>query len=163
MRETLMAEPYRHGALHSFGTAQYMLMCQHDFPHTYEDREQMLSADSDRLFSWDYAHSSAVHQKYRDVMGDQSLESWLNSNKVNEIMAFIKELLKADSTIEWTGFRVLGTVNRSNGYTVWSYQLFAKDPKSKTKVYSGYLAPNVKRCNETLDMDGMGEIYGWRA
>lgn len=145
MRTVLLAEPHRWGALHSFGDAEYMLMSQHDFPHTYEAHEQMVSADSDRLFSWDHDHSSAVHQKYRGVMGDQGLESWLSGGSTQEIMAFVKEILKADPTIEWTGYRVLGTVNRSNGYTIWSYQLFAKDPQSKTQVYSNSVAPNVKR------------------
>ena len=55
-----------------------------------------------------------------------------------------RSLLKADSEVKWSGFRVLGTVNPSNGYVVWSLGLFAKRRGSKTKVYSGERAPNVE-------------------
>lgn len=52
-------------------------------------------------------------------------------------------MLKADKTIAWSGYRVLGTVNRGNGYPVWTLEIFAKGPDSDTEVYTGQVAPNV--------------------
>jgi hypothetical protein len=39
---------------------------------------------------------------------------------------------------------LLGSVNHGSGYPVWSLQLFAKHPDSKTVVYTGEKAPNVR-------------------
>lgn len=149
MGQVLRAEAYRFGALHSFGNARYMLMQQYNFPDKYSNKDKIECADSDRIYSWDYQHACDVHNKYRGLPGDMGMESWLHQGKPEEVMAFIKELLKADPNVEWTGFRVLGTVNMSNGYTVWSYELFAKHPESNTAVFTGPNAPNVKG-NESM-------------
>lgn len=58
-------------------------------------------------------------------------------------MSFVKDILKADPEVDWTGFRITGTVNRSSGYTVFTIEVFAKHPDSSTKVYSNSTAPNV--------------------
>lgn len=134
-------EPYSFGKLGSLGSATYMLIRQHDFPDTYEDHETLMQADHDRVVYWDHEHASRCFQEHT---GSGHLESWARRASASAILKFLKDLLKADPDIKWTGFRILGSVHRGNGYPVWGLELFAKDPKSKTKVYSGQRAPNVK-------------------
>jgi len=128
-------------SLESFGKATYMLLRQYAFPDTYEHDEEFLSADSDRIFSWDHEHARACSQRH---IGDQSFLTWLQCAESAAILAFCKDMLKAKDSVVWTGFRVLGSVNAATGYNVWTYQVFAKDPTKDTKVYSGGRAPNVE-------------------
>ena len=61
----------------------------------------------------------------------------------------------ADGTVgEWSGVRVTGSVNRSNGYPVFCIELFAKHPDSDTKVYSGQAAPNVLKGSRYGEEEG---------
>ncbi len=146
MREVLMATPYQWGELGSFGKAKYMLIRQHEFPHVYNDDEIMLSADHDRCFDWDYEHTRKCFDRHTGT-GERGFAEWVQrSASVNQVMSFLKDVLKAEENhpnVVWTGFRIMGTVNRSNGYTVWTLQLFSKNQKSKTKVYSSPFSPNV--------------------
>lgn len=139
----LQAEPFRFGAMGSLGNASCMLLRQWNFPAEYDhDRDQMHSADDDRLRSWDYEHDRACYKRHVN----RHMDSWAQSASPEQIMAFLKDVLKADPEVNWTGFRILGTVNRSNGYPVYSYQLFAN--VSGVPVYSGEHAPNVKGYGE---------------
>jgi hypothetical protein len=67
----------------------------------------------------------------------------LRRAKDQQVIDFLVDVLKADKSVTWTGYRVLGTVNRSNGHPVWTLEIFAKDLKSDTEVYTGQDAPNV--------------------
>jgi hypothetical protein len=90
------------------------------------------------------------------------MQMWLQSASKKPLMAFIIEALKVDQTdpeTEWTGCRILGTVNRSNGYPVYSFQLFAN--KSKAKVYSGQCAPNVKGFGKKDKRNAVMSVAGW--
>lgn len=120
-----------------------MLLRQHKFPDTYDERDKLVSADHDRIQSWDWDHAKRCWQKHLGT-GPLAIGDWAKTASVERIMEFVKDALKLDSSVKWTGFRILGTVNRSNGYPVFSIQAFAKHPESKTKVYSGARAPNVK-------------------
>lgn len=153
MERVLQAEPFRWGAMGSLGNAAYMLLRQYRFPDTYDSKkgDWFASADSDRLREWDWDHAAAVSKKY--VEGRQmNLESWFQQTRPGRVLSFLVEIMKANETgwqpegrtAKWTGFRVLGTVNRSNGYPVYSYQLFSRGPQSRTRVYTGPAAPNVK-------------------
>jgi hypothetical protein len=138
----MIAEPYRPGNMGSFGKANYMYIAQSNFPLEYTDEEKLHSADSDRVWSWDHEHSSAVNKKHLpERMG---LEEYLRTSSHEHVLAWLVELLKVEPGVTWTGWRILGSVNRSNGYPVYNYAVFARDPNGDTEVYSGGRAPNVR-------------------
>lgn len=147
MPRVYVAEPYRYGALGSLGDAQYMLIRQYRFPLNYTESDKYMSADSDRCFQRNYDHARQCFQKYTKT-GEGGLESWVRGASDEEIINFLKDILKADSAIQWTGYRILGTVRRDNGYVVWSFQLFANI--SGIKVYTGPAAPNVKKMKQDI-------------
>lgn len=152
--EVMKANPYEHDNLGSFGRAEYMLLRQFKFPNVYSrDVDQMITADHDRCYTWDYNHARRAFQKH--VGGDMSLGSWVRTAPHKNVMDFLKDILLADSGVKWTGYRVMGTVNRSNGYPVWSLQLFAKVDKD-TEVYSGENAPNVNVIDKVANPERMG-------
>jgi len=137
------AEPYRHGAMGSLGDASYMLLRQFNFPDTYAPAlDKHITADHDRCMSWDYKHVSRCFEKHTGT-GELGLQDWLRRATDENVLAFLSDILKADTGVVWTGYRIMGTVHRGNGYPVWTLELFAKHPKSKTKVYTGSNAPNV--------------------
>lgn len=121
-----------------------MLLKQYQFPDTFEEHEKHITADHDRCLMWDGKHASECFKRHTGT-GDLGFDSWLSSADDAAVMAFLKDILKADIKIDWTGYRVTGTVNRGNGYPVWTLELFAKDPKSATVVYTGPRAPNVRQ------------------
>lgn len=138
------AQRYQYGQLRSLGTAAYMLIRQFQFPNEYDDKlDQRIEADSDRCLMIDYENTSRCFNEHTGA-GGGGLESWLQTAKDADVIVFLTDILKADKTINWTGYRVLGTVDRSNGYVVWSFELFAKHPESATEVYTGCKAPNVR-------------------
>ena len=143
MPKVYMANQYRPNSLGSFDRTQYMLMRQFQFPYDYERGEEMMSADSDRLWSWDHEHTDRVFRE-RTGSGELSFEGWLHSASDENIMKFLIDVLKADVNIKWTGYRVMGSVHLGNGYVVWTFELFAKRPDSRTEVYTGGNAPNVE-------------------
>jgi hypothetical protein len=146
------AEPFRYGALSSIrGDASYMLMRQWNFPDTYSELDKFQSADHDRMQGWDYKHFDRVCQEHLKT-GPMALMSRPLKASREQILAFCKDAHKTTeatfsdgTTGEWTGFRILATLNRSNGFLVFSIQLFAKHPDSDTKTYSNGNAPNVKQ------------------
>ena len=145
MLKVRLAEPFRSYAMCSTGDASGMLLRQSKFPYAYRKDEEIWSADHDRIASWDHNHWVATIAKHKEKLGEFGLESWFQNGKAEDILAFLIDMMKAEGKAKWTGFRILGTVNRSNGYPVYSLQLFAKNPKGKTTVYSSENAPNVKR------------------
>jgi hypothetical protein len=128
-----------------------MLMVQHQFPNTYDEtRDALTGADSDRISGWDYEHARRCCKEHTNS-GDQGIGYWAQRQPPEKVLVFLKDLLKADPAKEWTGFRVLGTVHRSNGFVVWSLELFAKHPETDTPVYSGSCAPNVEQPARRFD------------
>lgn len=72
---------------------------------------------------------------------------WCVDAEPEEILSLLTELLETNKhypNTTWTGFRILGTVSRANGQIIYTLELFSKGKDSKTKVYSGFNAPNVK-------------------
>ena len=149
-RQVLPATPFVGGAqLGSYGRGTHVLMRQHEFPDTYDPPlDRMTGDDHDRVQSRDIRRASDCIRKHTGS-GDMGLGYWARSAKAADVLAFCKEFLQADPAVEWTGFRILGTVNRASGYVVWSIGLFAKHPSTDTKVYSGENAPNVARPKQT--------------
>ena len=148
------------GSLGSLGNAAYKLIRQVRFPDTYDDLDTITGADHDRIRMWDSKHHDRCVKEHTG-WGDMGIGDWAEKATQSQLMAFCQDMLKADATVKWTGCRILGTVNRSNGYAVWTIELFAKHPKSKTKVYSEMNAPNVKSVyGERIEMmDGHFQIW----
>jgi hypothetical protein len=139
------AEPYRIGVLSSTGTAKGMLICQFDYPLEYLCAwDKHIEEDHDRCLQRDYSRVSACFKNHTGT-GDGGLSDWAYTARKDQVMSLIQDVLRADCAVTWTGCRILGTVNRYTGYTVWSLALFAKHPESTTKVYTGPNAPNAKK------------------
>lgn len=136
-----------HGDMGSLGMAANKLIRQFNFPLHYEDDEPLLHADHDRVIQWDHEHAMAAFKRHMNT-GDMVLASWARSASDKRVMALLEDLLKVKesenySDVKWTGYRITGTVNRSNGYPVYSLWLFAKRKDSETEVFTGEDAPNV--------------------
>lgn len=129
-------QPWRMG---SFGDASNMLLRQFNFPERYDaDVDVMTQADHDRCFSWDFKHTREVFTKYLKT-GELYLPTWLEKQETTDevVMSFLKEMLNTEKNhpgVEWTGFQITYTVNRGNGYPVYSFMLFCN--KSGVRVFS---------------------------
>ncbi len=135
----------RHGDMGSLGDASNKFIAQHQFPLEYQEDESLIQADHDRMFQWDFDYTRDTFKKHLET-GELYLPTWVKSAKPEAVMALLKDLFKVQEShpdVEWTGYRITGTVNRSNGYPVYSLWLFSKTKGSGTKVYSGSHAPNV--------------------
>lgn len=121
-----------------------MYLRQYQFPDTFDGQlDKHMTADSDRVFSWDYHHARRCFQQHTGT-GELGLEAWIKSTTDEKAMEFLKDILKADTSVQWTGYRVMGSVHQGNGYPVWTLELFAKHPDSHTEVYTGGNAPNIR-------------------
>ena len=134
------AEPYRPGAMGSCGDARYMLLAQHQFPvNEYHDTlDILIQADHDRCLNWDWAHATHAIKKHTGS-GEIHIGQWCRASAPEDVIAFLKDILKADKYhpgVKWTGYRILGTVNLSNGFSVFTLQLFARK-SPQTKVCDG--------------------------
>lgn len=138
------------GDLGTFGNASYKLISQHEFPHIYDtDKDILLNVDHDRL---------DLRRIYRDYnFRDVDLGKNIASAGFETAFKVLKEIFSMvyDDVYKpiWTGYRIMGTVDKSNGFVVWSLCLFAK-VNPETKVYSGYDAPNVYIPDELKDKKG---------
>lgn len=138
------ATPYQFCQLGSLGKANLMLIRQFNFPDIYEDTlDKLVFVDHDRCFQFDHEHASHCFNKYVQ-RGERGFENWAREASDQKIINFLMEILKADQKINWTGYRIRGTVG-GNGQAIFSLGLFAKHPESSTVVYTGEDAPNVVR------------------
>lgn len=158
MTQVLLAEAYNPSEMGSLGRAAYMLHRQIKFPLEYDPAvDKMLSADHDRLLSWDYNHFRECCRRFLNT-GELGIGSWVRSVREKELFEFLKAALKADRLVDWTGCRVLGTVHRGNGYPVYTLQLFSN--QSGCEVFSEDFAPNVKGFAEGWD-DPLMTTFGF--
>lgn len=137
----------RHGDMSSTGDAANKLIRQFNFPFEYRNDEEIIQADHDRFLIWDRDHASAAFQRHMKT-GELGIGWWAQRVSDEKVMALLKVLFKVNKDypkVKWTGYRITGTVNRSNGGPIYSMWLFAKKSGSKTKVYSDSTAPNVVR------------------
>ena len=149
MPRVFTARPYREGAIGSTGNACSMILNQYQFPDTYEIHEKLLVVDHDRL----PGYGEKVIKKHTG-RGDMGLGSWIMNTFPQQGLDLIKDLFGVSQEDCWSGWRVLGSVHRGNGHAVWTLELFAKDPKSSTQVYSGLRAPNIEGGGRTLNIFG---------
>jgi hypothetical protein len=151
------------GDMGSLGDASYRLYVQHDFPHIYNKSDRLVSADDDRLRSWDYAKWEEFIRRLREFGPSNGyLGDSIARIGADRALPLLKFLLLPDEPAfqdrEWTGYRVMGTVNRSNGYPVWTLEIFSRGEGSKTKGYSGFNAPNVKQPHSRSKL-GRGDYF----
>ena len=157
MIEVIKAEPYNMMEMGSFGKAENMLFCQFNFPAKYNPcKDLMVVAYSDRMWTWDHDHMDRLLKDYDiNQMGFGNGISGMGHKKALE---FCVKALKADEChpgTKWTGYRVTGCVNRSNGYPIFIIAVFCN--KSGTPVYTG-LDPH--NCDIPAKNCGTMSMYG---
>ena len=146
MPKVLIATPYQHGE----GRAEYMLLNQHQFPLDYSDQDRLWSVDHDRMLDRNY-------HEFRRLMteqyggGELSLGQYFRNCTPKFGLEFMVKLFEKVCNTpcrEATGWRVLETTHRQNGYPVFSLELFQK-VSPDTEVFDGDDAPNVEKWKET--------------
>jgi len=142
-RRVVVAQAYDQYQLRALGSAVNMYVRQFQFPYEYDERDAWLAADIDRLSVLDRRRVMACIERQTGNV-DATLADWVRRAYDNKIMYFLTELLQADAGVAWTGYRVLGTVQRVTRRLAWTVELFAKHPESATRVYTGPDAPNVE-------------------
>ncbi len=143
MERVCTAEAYRIGAMGAVGRASSMLVRQNAFPNEYDPKlDKLVLVSHDRIRDREPEHCRRCFDQHAG--GELQFEWWTRDSDPQKIFAFLKDIMKADPKIAWTGFRILGTVNERNGHDVWELQLFAKHPKSKTVVYDTHNVPGLK-------------------
>mgnify|MGYP000718113579 FL=1 len=141
MEEVYRAEAYRDGAIDSHGDASCMLIRQYQFPNAFEPTlDIMISQNHDRIMQQDCDRGIRCFEQHTGT-SELGFKNWVMRVESSKVITFLIDMLKADISTTWTGFRVLGTVNRSTSYPVWYLQLFAKHPNSETIVYNTENAP----------------------
>ena len=129
--------PFDRDQVNSHGQASYMIFRKHDFPtNFYDERDELIKADSDRLLQLENANFRAQLEKHIGS-GEMALPGFFEQASDEQIMAFLKDALQADAKIKWTGFRITVSVHRAHGYIFFHMTLFAKHPDSSTELCSG--------------------------
>ncbi len=131
----------------SFDNAFHILVRQFQFPDEHMSDERYWGDYVDQRFQLDYDRAQFCLDKHLKNT-EMTLGDWVCSVHSEQVLAFLKDFLKADPEVIWTGFRVTVTINPTSGFPTFLLALFAKDPASATKVYTGNNAPNVR---ETLE------------
>jgi hypothetical protein len=137
------ALPYRLEAFNALGEGDQMLLRQYRFPHQYSNGEMLVTSRSNNSNEWSPEYFEKWFGGFNEIIGE-AFNYWLQREDKKKILTFLKQVMRADESINWTGWRILAT--QVNGYPVFIHQLFARKPNSHTRVYSGnQLAPNVKK------------------
>ncbi len=138
------AERFRSGALIPNGNAINMLVRQFQFPDVYnENLDVMISHDHLDCLEKDLRHVRDCFIKYTG-RAELGLSEWLTFATDINVLQFLIELLKADQSFTWTGYRITGTSKPDSWCLIWNFQLFAVHQDSKTEVYNNAQAPNVR-------------------
>lgn len=137
------AEPYRICALGARGNAVEMLIRQYKFPDTYSSKDVLLSTFSDHLLG-DFEHADRCFREHTSTsLSGFGIEDWALHAAHKRIFAFLIDAFRADQSVNWTGYRICGSVHEVNGHAIFHLELFAKHPQSDTRIYTGANAPNV--------------------
>ena len=144
LTKVYLAEPYRPGAMNSEqDQATHMLIRQFRFPYEYMSGvDQLIGGCHDKLLEKKPGFTVKCFEMHTG-MQPENLDVWIRKAHDARIFAFLKNVMKADPKVSWTGYRVLGIVHRYNGSPIWLLELFAKSPETNTEVFSGHNAPNV--------------------
>ena len=143
MKTVQSAEKHDMSRRGSTGNASYMLICQYQFPHTYADNDILIHIDDDHLENHDRKRFEDCLEKWIGCRGSGGLGDAIREMSPQEALAFLVELLDEDPEVQYTGYRVLVTTHRAQGYPVWSLEIFSKHPDSRTQVYDTENAPHL--------------------
>ena len=128
------AQPYYWAKMGSFGDASHMLLRQYRFPVSdYEPDDVNMMWDDDRCLQADREHARACFNRHTGT-NEGGFGFWLKKASDEQVMEFIKDMLKASANIIWTGYRITLTVHRGNGWDIHTLELFAKHPKSDVRL-----------------------------
>ncbi|MFA7285432.1 MAG: hypothetical protein WC011_01100 [Candidatus Paceibacterota bacterium] len=135
------AEPYRPSQLGGFGKARYMFLVQFNFPDTYSEDDFLITVDHDRL------NPDHVYFCFNEYLGQgplyYAIEVIIRQTKTEKLFNFLIDIINVDKKNNWTGFRIMVTLG-PRGSAIFTLELFSKNPKSNTKVYTGEVdAPNI--------------------
>lgn len=156
MGRVLIAERFFEYKLESLGDANAMLIRQYRFPDTYDEaKDKYTQVDHDRMVYDNIQKAYDCFQKHTGT-GEMSFHRWALKVKPTEVIAFLMEYMPECNVKEMkpTGFRILATKNRMNGFTVWGFELFQRGKDSNTPVYSSEKAPNVQGSKPIMTMCG---------
>ena len=173
-RSVCSAQPYRKGATDpdcpTIKQANYMLLRQYQFPDSYSgELDELIAKSHDMCFAMNPAY---VYECFLNIVGgdDIYLEQWGLQASNDDIFDFIIKMLGVDGEpINWTGYRITGTIYTHASRPSWALELFSKHPRSTTKVYSGGVAPNVmligdlesSRIHRNKTDYSFGSNYAW--
>jgi hypothetical protein len=132
MPQIVPSQAYQRGSLIY---ASYVLLRQSNFPQgTYDTRDYLYTADSDRLLGHPTTQTRAQDCFMRHTCGSEShLGEWLRTASDEQIVSFLKDLFEADQSQAWTGYRIMTSVHPSAG-TKYTLELFHKNPHTQTIV-----------------------------
>lgn len=150
-----------HGDESSLGNASGKLVGQFKFPYEYREDETLLTVDHDRImFEWDWQGACKRH-----IPNGVSLTTWIRRRaKPEDVLAFLCDLFdtaSSDPDTTFTGWRVLITINRSNGFPVYTMQLFARKNRGGTKVFTGPLGDNIDAKPNEMRSLRSGKVCHW--
>lgn len=137
--------PYNSGLLKSGRGFTAMFVRQFNFPSTFgADSDMYESADNDVLREKDCERHNVCFAKHTGT-GELGFSNWVEESSDELVLNFIKDILEVDANLNWTGYRILVSRSLSNGYIIWTFEIFLKHPESNTMVFTGDGAPNIKR------------------
>ncbi|MDB4983981.1 MAG: hypothetical protein JWM20_160 [Patescibacteria group bacterium] len=146
MNQVFQARKYNSGRLFSGFKASYMILRQHKFPWEYPQKEEayLCRYDSDRVFRQENERAKACAVKYvgKDYRNEYDLVAWIQKARHEKVISFIQEFIEADSAKQWTGYRIMLTMEQ--GWPILTLEMYAQTKESNTKVYSRRIAPNVE-------------------
>ena len=122
-----------------------VLVRQACFPNTYRKDEVFYGADTNFCLQHDpddYCGKCLNRRGIKDISG---FEAWLADASDEEALKFIVEFTRAKAEIIWTGYRVMVSFHPEEECLFWTLELFSRNPRANTRVYTGVDAPNVKK------------------
>ena len=118
------------------------LISQGSFPYKYDSSlNKRMIVCQEKIRS---GHMEACFLKHSGKDCKYNLEKWIQRANDGDVLSFLIDVMKADKSVQWTGFRVTGYLyGGTTSQAILTFDLFAKHTESDTKVYTGPSAPNV--------------------
>lgn len=144
MKELAIRRPisyvlHRPEVLAKGGCTANMRVCQFEFPNEYADNEVLIWMTSDQIWQLAERNTSRVYSHYA-IGEEKDLEYFARTARHEEVFNFLKSVMLPFYTelltVEWTGYRILGTVSTCAGPPAWRFELFARDPRGTTRTYT---------------------------
>jgi hypothetical protein len=132
-----------------------MQICQSQFPTEYntDSGDVLLTTYLDRYRRHYHEEYDALCKKFR-IKGDLSLTDWFMYSSSDEVLPFLISVFRIifgdfmDQHV-WVGYRVLVSINKSNGYPYHYIELFHRGENSSTELSDG---------DKIIDLFGDGTV-----